>query len=55
MEEGKKVHFTLPGSSKKKKAKNKGKGKLEPTSDIKEWKCFFCRKKGHMKKDCLKH
>ena len=55
MEEGEKVHFTLPGSSKKKKAKNKGKGKLEPTSDIKEWKCFFCMKKGHIKKDCLKH
>ena len=56
MEEGEKVHFSLLGSSKKKKAKNKGKGKLEPKSDIKkESKCFFCKKKGHMKKNCLKH
>ena len=53
MEEGEKVHFTFLESSKK-KAKNKGKGKLESTSYIKkESKCFFC-KKGHMKKDCLK-
>ena len=55
MEEGEKVPFTLPRSSKKKKAKNKGKGKLEPKLDIKELKCFVCKKKGHMKKDCLKH
>ena len=56
MEEGEKVHFTLLGSSKKKKAKNKGKGKFKPTSDIKkESKCFFCKKKGHMNKDCLKN
>ena len=56
MEEGEKVHFTLPGSSKKKKVKNEGKGKLKPTLDIKkETKCIFCKKKGHMKKDCLKH
>ena len=50
------MHFTLLGSSKRKKAKNKGKGKLEPMLDIKkESKCFFYKKKGHMKKDCLKH
>ena len=42
MEGGENVHFTLLGSSKRKKAKNKGKGKLEPMSDIKkESKCFF--------------
>ena len=45
MEEGETVHFTLPGSSKKKKAKNNGKGKLEPTSDIKELKCSSVRRR----------
>ena len=56
MDEGENLHFSLPGSSKKKKAKNKGKGKLEPTSNIKkESKYFFCKKKGHMEKDCWKH
>ena len=38
------------------KAKNKGKGKLEPKSNIKkESKCFLCKKKERMNKDCLKH
>ncbi|KAL5773014.1 hypothetical protein ACOSP7_012630 [Xanthoceras sorbifolium] len=34
---------------------NQGKGKIPPKADIKkESKCFFCKKKGHMKKDCVK-
>ncbi|KAL5809191.1 hypothetical protein ACOSQ3_029882 [Xanthoceras sorbifolium] len=33
----------------------KGKGKIPPKADIKkESKCLFCKKKGHMKKDCAK-
>ena len=37
------------------KTNQKGKGKIPPQTDIKkENKCFFCKKKGHMKKDCAK-
>ncbi|XP_031120920.1 uncharacterized protein LOC116024159 [Ipomoea triloba] len=45
---------------KRKSGKSKGstvaaKGKLPPKVDIKKiQKCFFCKKKGHMKKDCIK-
>ena len=36
-------------------AKRKGKGKIPPQGGIKkESKCFFCKKKGHMKKGCTK-
>ena len=36
-------------------AKKKGKGKIPPQGGIKkESKCFCCKKKGHMKKDCTK-
>ncbi|OIT29527.1 hypothetical protein A4A49_53999 [Nicotiana attenuata] len=36
-------------------AKKKGKGKIPLETDIKkESLCFFCSKKGHMKKDCVK-
>ncbi|CAH9095466.1 unnamed protein product [Cuscuta europaea] len=36
-------------------SKSKGKGKMLPKADIKKvQKCYFCKKKGHMKKDCAK-
>ena len=54
MEEGEKVNLTVPGK-KKDQAKQKGKGKIPPQSDIKkELRCFFCKKKGHVKKNCSK-
>ena len=39
------------------KEKSKGKSKDEPkegTSDTSNVKCFFCKEKGHTRKDCLK-
>ena len=36
-------------------AKKKGKGKIPPQGGIKKAnRCFFCKKKGHMKKGCTK-
>ncbi|RVW82846.1 Retrovirus-related Pol polyprotein from transposon TNT 1-94 [Vitis vinifera] len=36
-------------------AKKKGKGKISPQGGIKKVnRCFFCKKKGHMKKGCTK-
>ncbi|CAH9111693.1 unnamed protein product [Cuscuta europaea] len=36
-------------------SKAKGKGKIPPKADIKKvHKCYFCKKKGHMKTDCAK-
>ena len=36
-------------------AKKKGKGKIPPQCGIKKVnRCFFCKKKGHMKKGCTK-
>ena len=56
MEQGEKVLFTILGNQRKNKPKNKGYGKVQPKADIKkEYTCFFCKKKGHMKKDCMKH
>ena len=37
------------------KSNQNGKGKIPPQTDIKkENKCFFCKRKGHVKKDCPK-
>ena len=37
------------------KAYQQGKGKIPPQADIKkEARCFFCKRKGHMKKECTK-
>ena len=37
------------------KSNQKGKGRRPPQADIKmENKCFFCKRKGHVKKDCPK-
>ena len=39
----------------KSQANQKGKGKIPPQADIKkDSNCFFCKKKGHMKKECAK-
>ncbi|XP_010523544.1 PREDICTED: uncharacterized protein LOC104801859 [Tarenaya hassleriana] len=52
MEGGESVHLATQGKVKY-QAKKKGKEKLTSQGNIKkESKCFFCKKKGHMKKDC---
>ena len=55
MEQGEKVLFTLPCRKWENNAKNKGNNKTQPKADIKkESMYFFCKKKGHMKKECAK-
>ncbi|KAK5812070.1 hypothetical protein PVK06_027468 [Gossypium arboreum] len=45
----------VPQGKKTVQSKQKGKAKMQPQSDInKEPKCFFCKKKGHLKKDRVK-
>ncbi|XP_074559883.1 uncharacterized protein LOC141815920 [Curcuma longa] len=53
VEEGEKVNLTTP--RKKKTFQAKDKGKTPAKRDIqKSSKCFFCKKKGHLRKDCAK-
>ncbi|XP_027338111.1 uncharacterized protein LOC113852052 [Abrus precatorius] len=53
IEEGESVNLTTSTRSKTNQVNHKGKISIQ--SDIKkEPKCFFCKKKGHIKKDCLK-
>lgn len=53
LQEGEKVNLTF--SERKKKDRAKDKGKIPVKLDIKkESKCFFCKKKRYMKKECSK-
>ena len=54
MELGERVFMAIQGKNKN-QAKQKGKGKEPTQAKIKkESKCFFYKKKGHMKKDYVK-
>ena len=54
MEQGESTFLTYQGKNKY-QAKDKGKGRVPVQADIrKESKCFFCKKKGHIKNDCVK-
>ena len=53
MEEGEQVNLTTFGKKRKDQAKRKVKILIQ-SGIKKESKCFFCKKKGHMKKDCSK-
>ena len=53
VEEGERVNLTVHGKKKVDQPKNKGKILAQPIIK-KESKCFFCKKRGHMKKDWLK-
>ncbi|KAM7471147.1 hypothetical protein LguiA_009330 [Lonicera macranthoides] len=55
MEQSEGVHMAVQGKNKAPFKKDKGKGKIPPQADIKkDPKCFFCKKKGHAKKECAK-
>ncbi|RVW62445.1 Retrovirus-related Pol polyprotein from transposon TNT 1-94 [Vitis vinifera] len=57
MEQGESAMLVMQRKGKKGKsqASQKGKQQISPKSDIKkDEKCFFCKKKGHVKKKCLK-
>ena len=53
MEECEKVNLTTFGRKRKDQAKRNGKIPVQPGIK-KESKCFFCKKKQHMKKECSK-
>ena len=54
MEQGENVTL-LTQKKGKSQANRKGKHQIPPKADIKkDEKCFFYKKKGHMKKKCLK-
>uniref|UniRef100_A0A2N9JA23 Retrovirus-related Pol polyprotein from transposon TNT 1-94 n=1 Tax=Fagus sylvatica TaxID=28930 RepID=A0A2N9JA23_FAGSY len=54
MEQGESAMLVTHGKGKS-QANQKGKGKMPPQTDIKkDSTCFFCKKKGHMKKECTK-
>ena len=55
MEQVKSAFLTSQGNNKD-RANDKGKGKVPTQADSKkkESKCFFYKKKGHIKKDCVK-
>ncbi|KAM7514427.1 hypothetical protein LguiA_004010 [Lonicera macranthoides] len=55
IEQGESAHIAVQGKNKASSKKEKGKGKIPPQVDIKKYpKCFFCKKKGHAKKECTK-
>ncbi|XP_052194733.1 uncharacterized protein LOC127802762 [Diospyros lotus] len=55
MEMGEIAYMATQGKNKFTQARHKGKGKIPIQPKVKkESKCFFCKKKGHLKKDCLK-
>ncbi|RVW60170.1 hypothetical protein CK203_088233 [Vitis vinifera] len=57
MEQGESAMLIMQKKGKKGKsqASQKGKHQISPKTNIKkDEKCFFCRKKGHVKKKCLK-
>ena len=54
MEVGEGAYTVIQGKYKL-QAKEKGKHKIPPQEEIKKQsKCFFCKKKGHVKNDCPK-